>query len=62
MTRCPPRPCRTRGMKVVGEGRFGRLLAVRLCRWVLWRWSRVESQSSVVFLVWASKTLRPTYY
>ncbi|EFB87846.1 hypothetical protein PAJL_1391 [Cutibacterium acnes HL042PA3] len=47
-------------MKVVGEGRFGRLLAVRLCRWVLWRWSRVESQSSVVFLVWASKTLRPT--
>lgn len=25
-------------------------------------WSRVESQSSVVFLVWASKTLQPTYY
>ncbi|GAE70684.1 hypothetical protein U6L75_00275 [Cutibacterium acnes] len=36
------------GMKVVDESRFGRVLAVRLCRWVLWRWPRVEFQSSVV--------------
>ncbi|ADE01110.1 hypothetical protein HMPREF9597_00480 [Cutibacterium acnes HL005PA4] len=43
MTGCPPRSCRICGMKAVDEGKFGRLLTVRLCRWVLWRWSRVES-------------------